>query len=223
MLASAASASAGSGCSISATPASAQQRIIAARSVSAQLSLASTISVVLGAAARTAAMRSRSPAPPSLTLSSGRAAAFTVAAAISSGVPTEIVYAVTVDLGRARAGAAPDGHAALLRLEVPERAVQGVARRAGWQQVLQAGAVRSLLDGRPHAVDGGDDAGGALAVAGIRHAFATARARPSEIVATTTCASVFAPRAMTNRPAIGKVSIAQETCAEGDARVIAAA
>ena len=44
-----------------------------------------------GAALRTAAMRSPSPSPPSLILSSGRCAALAVAAAIASGEPSEMV------------------------------------------------------------------------------------------------------------------------------------
>ena len=46
-----------------------------------------------------------------------------------------------------------------------------------------------------------------LAIARIGHAFAAARVAPSVISATTTCASVFAPRAMVKAPAIGQRSV----------------
>src|SRR5947209_16425962 len=91
---SAASALAGNGCSTMVTLAAAQAERFAARLSAVQPSLASTISSVLGAAIRTAAIRSGSPAPPSLILSSLRPDAARAAAPIASGVPIEIVYAV---------------------------------------------------------------------------------------------------------------------------------
>ena len=67
-----------------------------------QASLASTMMRLRGAARRTAVMRSRSPSPPSLILSSGREADAVAWAAMVSTEPSEMVKAVVTASGAER-------------------------------------------------------------------------------------------------------------------------
>ena len=93
-----------------------------------------------------------------------------------------------------------------LGFEVPERAVERIARGARRHRLLQAGAVEAAGDPRPHRLDRGDDQFHRFAVARIGHAFAAAAMRPSDNSATTTAASVLAPRLIVKVPAIGQRS-----------------
>ena len=172
MRASASSCPAGSGCSTSVTPASAQAARFCSRLSGVQASLASTISSDSGAALRTAAIRSPSPSPPSLILSSGRCAALAVAAAIASGVPSEIVKAVVQGRGAGRPSRVQTRWPRLLASR--SSSAQSSALRAAPAGIAACRACRSSPPRQRflHRLEGGQRRFRGLAIAGIGHAFA---------------------------------------------------
>ena len=176
-----------------------------------QASLASTTRRASGAPARTAAMRSASPSPPSFSLSSGRSRGARAASRHRSpACRGSACRRSSTGRGAGRPASCPGRTAGTLRLEVPQRAVERVARRPGRHAAPQ------VLRGRPAAtaraaLDRAATLSTRLAVARIGHALAAPAAPPSLDLATTTSASVRAPREIVNAPAIGKRSTARST------------
>ena len=80
-------------------------------------------------------------------------------------------------LRRLQAGERPGANLATLRLEVPERAVDRIARCAGREATRQSRTVESRLDRVAHGFDLGEYAGHALAIAGVGRALAAAAQR----------------------------------------------
>ena len=204
---------AGSGCSTSVTPASAQAARFCSRLASVQASLASTMSSELGAALRTAAIRNPSPSPPSLILRSRRCAALAVAAAIVSGVAERDRIGGDAGAGRGAAEPIPDAVAMLLGFEVEQGAVERVAggAKAASPPATPAGqSDASKSAGRWHPSCQGLPQASPPA---SRHNADRARTRRDRSYrhgatsATTTTASVLAPRLMVKLPSIGQCSI----------------
>ena len=171
---SAASASAGSGCSTRVTPAAAQAARFAARLPAVQPSLASTIS---------SAARRRRPHRRDALGIAGAAELDLEELASGRGLRRRRHHLRRAERdrvggGQRLRGGEPGelmrGLSGALGLEIPERAVERIARRAGRHGLLQRHAVeaeRQLVadraERRHHARDG-------LAIARIGHAFAAA-------------------------------------------------
>ena len=175
MRASTSSRPSGSGCSTSATPACAQASRLAARLASLQPSLASTINVVFGAAARTAAMRAGSPSAPSLILSRARCAARSAACAMTVGF-SERNRVGGRDWSAVRA-ARPARTRAVRRAwprDPRTRNRAHCARRRPALRVAKPARSRPCCELRPHRLERGGDALDGFAIACIGHAFAAA-------------------------------------------------
>ena len=103
---------------------------------------------------------------------------------------------------RGQTGKLPSPLSGPLGLEIPESAVERIARRARAQLAGDADAVERPLNGA-QALERALDR---LAVAGVGHRLPATLWRPSDTRASTTIASDLAPRAMTNGFASGHAS-----------------
>ena len=163
----------------------------------------------LGRRPRTAAMRSGSPSPPSLTFRQGpRRCGGRGGCHGCRAWPARSCRRSAADAaGRARGIHGPGGP---LRLASRSMKAQSSALRAApagrarWSSVAAEAAGHVFGEAR----DRRRDACHGLAIAGIGRALAAAADAPSESSATTTSASVFEPRLMVKAPAIGQRSAA---------------
>ena len=105
-------------------------------------------------------------------MSSGRCAALAVAAAIASGVPSEIVKAVVQGRGAGRPSRVQTRWLRAFGLEVQQRAIQRVAGGACRHGGLQGRSVQALGQRFLHRLKGGQGRFRRLAIAGIGNAFA---------------------------------------------------
>ena len=123
--------------------------------------------------ATTARMRSMSPSPPILTLSSGRVALARACAAIVSGSPSDKRES---RFNRHEAGVRTrfrDAASGNLGLKVPQRAIHRVARGTWRHNTEQGVAAYSVGDIGPRSLDRIADAFHRFAIAAIGNAFAT--------------------------------------------------
>ena len=174
-----ASALAGSGCSIISTPSSCQRPARGAREArNVQPSLASTISRAAGAALRTAPTRSTTQSLPTLIFTSNGASAPCLDHE-RRGVGRHCFRIAERDrqrrahgAGRRNPGKFPRAPAACFAARSHSAQSSAVARRAGREDRLQVRRVETGGDRLRESLDRGDDAGDALAVAGVRDALA---------------------------------------------------
>ena len=166
-------------------------------------SFASTTSRAVAPLRCTARMRSASPSPPSFTLRSGivGGGARGLRHALRRAEAQRVAGDDRLRLGEA--GELPGRLARLLRLKIPQRAVERVPRRAGLHRLPQRLAVRRNAPPRRSRRARSRPSRRSADRARIRRGPVWT---PSLTSATTTFTSVRAPREMTKEPAIGQVS-----------------